>query len=84
MNIEIRNPVVETKTINGKNGTFELYQITAWAHLDPEGYPEKVILQVEQGSTYEKGIYTLSPKSFQIGQFNRLEIGKAVLIKTPK
>lgn len=81
MKIEITNPVIQKKTITGKNGNFDLYQIEAWATLSNDGYPEKVVLSVESTDTFEVGMYDLKPESFYVGSFNSLALGKAKLVK---
>ena len=81
--VEIKTPVVEKRVINGAKGEFEMFQLTGWATLDPDGYPEKVVFQVENGERFEVGVYELLPTSFYVGQYNRMELGKAKFKRIP-
>lgn len=84
LKIEVKNPIVDIKTIDSKSGgTFELHQLTAWAHIDHDGYPQKVILNVEQGASFKPGLYQLADTSFIVGNYNSLNIGKVHLTPIP-
>ena len=81
MQIEVTNPIIQTRTINSAKGEFQLCQLEAWAMLSKDGYPEKVLLNVNPSDQFQVGIYDLSDSSFYVGSFNKLELGKAVLTK---
>jgi hypothetical protein len=79
--IEVKDNTVNTREIKGANGTYSMHEIDVWAHLDPDGYPEKIRCQVDDGFTCELGEYRIHPKSFYVGKYNRLELGKLILAK---
>jgi hypothetical protein len=81
LKIEIKDPQVETREIKGAKGSFKLHSVTVWVHIDDEGYPEKAVLPCEEGFTAEPGVYRIHPKSFKIGQYNRLEFDSLKLAK---
>jgi hypothetical protein len=81
LKIEIKNPTVNVREINSQKGSFKLYTVEVWVHIDDDGYPEKAILPCEEGFVAEPGTYRIHPKSFRIGQYNRLEFNSLKLAK---
>jgi hypothetical protein len=80
MRIHIKNPEVSTREINSQKGSFKLHSIEAWVDLGGI-YPEKVSLNVKEGSRFQEGEYSVHPSSFRVGQYGRLEFDTLVLAK---
>lgn len=89
--IEIKSAEVASKNVTIKNGprTGQIATIreqTAWAHLcdrngQPQPYPSQISLSLEENAQpYPPGIYTISPSSFYVNRFRRLELGRSVLV----
>lgn len=77
---------VHTKSGTSKNGKgYTIHEQTAYAHvLDEEGrpakYPVPCRLPVEdEAKPYKQGFYTLDPRSIFVGDYGRLEVGRARL-----
>lgn len=89
--IEVKSANVTPRNVLAKTGrnagqTIQLLEQEAYAHtVDAQGnarpYPERILLNIEQGEQpYPPGYYTLSPASLYINRFQKLEMGRSRLL----
>lgn len=77
---------VDTRTgISKKTGNaYTLNEQMGYAWLGGD-YPELIKINLEDGQpAYSAGVYTLSLKSFRVGDFNRLQVARVELIPADK
>ena len=85
--IEVQSQDVQTRTIRGKKGDFQVSEQDAWAFLyDEQGnehpYPTRITVRLgENQPGYSHGKYFLSPQSVYVkDRFGNLAIGRPVLV----
>lgn len=72
--VEIVDNAVSSRNITTKNNQpMTLHSQAAYLHRSGEKYPLPFQLQLDSGNGYQAGMYTLSPESLFVGQFNKLE-----------
>lgn len=86
LKIEIKSPLVTEISGTSKAGKpYFIRKQAAWAHTyDAQGnlnpYPERIELSLNDGQEpFNPGVYTLSDKSFFVGDFGKLEVGRLIL-----
>lgn len=84
MPIRLEVVSAEVRTVIGKNGAnagkeFKIPEVTAYAHLPGERYPQKVLLGTERGAALpEPGDYILDlERSVYVDQQGRLALSNA-------
>lgn len=89
--IEVKAGVATSRNVQYKTGkragqVGTMIEQEAWAFLldrqgNPAPYPTKIVLDLEEGAQpYPVGSYTIAPGSFYVGDFNKLKIGRLVLV----
>lgn len=87
--IEVTDATIEHRQVTKGGKTFDFYTQTAYAFIpDALGKPSKYPQRIEIGHDkdapgYQPGFYTLDPRSFFVGDFNRLSIGRMKLSPLP-
>lgn len=87
ISIKSTNIAKRSGTAKSSGKPYNIRTQTAWAHtFDREGnpydYPQRVDIQLEENdSAYEIGDYTISPRSFFVGDFDKLAISRLILVK---
>lgn len=82
--VEIVDPAVTSRNITTKaNQPMTLYSQSAYLHRDGEKYPLPFQIQLDSAHGYQAGVYTLSPESLFVGQYNKLECRPKLLASTP-
>lgn len=84
---------VKTEHVNEKSGItattqkpYKIREQTVWAYLvskdgSEKPYPTETRVLLEDGQfPYKPGFYTISPQSIFVGQFEKLSIGRLVLM----
>jgi hypothetical protein len=93
MSLKIEVPSTDTTTRSGvtaKNKPWTMVEQGAYAHiLDADGkaakYPVRCkITLADKAAPYPVGMYTVDPRSFVVGDFDALSIGRLVLTPAPK
>ena len=86
LKIEIKSPLITEISGTSKAGKpYHMRKQAAWAHTfdtqgNPNPYPERIELTLnDQQDGFPPGVYTLSDKSFFVGDFGRLEVGRLIL-----
>lgn len=86
LKIEIKSPLVTEISGTSKAGKpYFIRKQAAWAHTyDAQGtinpYPERIELSLnDEQDPFPIGIYTLSDKSFFVGDFCTLSVGRLIL-----
>lgn len=79
LSIEIKDPAVETRSINGQKGPFNIYLQVGWAFTGDQ-YPEKCVVQINSVTDgYPAGHYHLDvQQSVEIGSFGALTLKRQV------
>lgn len=84
--IEVSSTTVEEKSGMGKNGKPYLireqvgYAFVLDEHGAKDKYPVKCRLPLETDqAAYRPGIYTVDPRSFMVGDYDRLALGRVRL-----
>lgn len=73
--VEVVDPNVTSRNITTKsNQPMTLYSQNAYLHRAGEKYPLPFQLQLDSAHGYQAGMYTLSPDSLFVGQYNKLEV----------
>lgn len=86
LKIEVKSPLVTEISGTSKAGKpYFIRKQSAWAHTyddkgNPNPYPERIELSLNDGQDpFPVGNYTLSDKSFFVGDFNSLTVGRLIL-----
>lgn len=86
LKIEIKSTLITEVSGTSKAGKpYHIRKQSAWVHTfdqagNPQPFPERVEFNLaEQQPAYPVGVYTLSPKSFFVGDFNQLSVGRPIL-----
>jgi len=81
MRIEVESTATSTRSIKysdrktGQEKTLSVTEQNALLWRDGERYPERMILDVEEGkSAYPVGVYTLTDQSFVLNRYNKLQL----------
>lgn len=84
--IEVSSTTVEEKSGMGKNGKPYLireqvgYAFVLDEHGNPDKYPVKCRLSLEMDqAAYRPGMYSIDPRSFMVGDYDRLALGRVRL-----
>lgn len=89
--IEVTEGVITPRQqVSKKSGeVMTFFEQSAWAYTTdrdgkPHPYPQRIVINHRDGSKpYPVGNYTISPESFYVGRFGRLEMSpRLVPIKT--
>ena len=73
----------ETQIIKSPKGEFT--KQIGYAFLPGSKYPRKIsFMPPKRGELYAAGFYTVAPESFDVGQYDRLEVSRMVLTSIPK
>jgi hypothetical protein len=68
----------ETAVIKSPKGEFT--KQIGYAFLPASKYPRKIsFMPPKRGELYPPGYYTIAPESFDVGQYDRLEVSRMVL-----
>lgn len=85
--IEIKSPHVTENSGTSKAGKpYTIRKQTAWAHVTdqdgkPMDYPARIEIQLEREQpAYAAGNYGVGPASFFVGDYDRLSLGRLVLL----
>ncbi|WP_305829479.1 single-stranded DNA-binding protein [Photobacterium leiognathi] len=76
------NESIDTRTIpaNEKRGELKLYSQVAYAHLGGK-FPVETSISLEEGQpAYIAGKYELHQSSFQVGNYDRLEFSRKIVL----
>lgn len=83
--VEIVSTVVDTRNITTKNNQpMTIYSQHAYLHREGEKYPLPFQLNLDSSHGYQAGLYSLSPESLYVGQFNKLECRPRLVAIAPK
>lgn len=76
LKIAIRDASVTERHIRGKNGEFTLREQSGWVEF-PSGEVRRIGLTLARhAEAYRPGVYTVGVGSFQVNQFNSLELAR--------
>lgn len=83
--IEPEDVKVAERTINGPRGSRIVAEQRGYVQLEGEKYPRPFRFTIPDGSVvpYQAGEYTISPRSFQIGKYEKLELNPFELYLNP-
>lgn len=88
--MSIRIEVVTAEIEHRQVKNFDFYTQPGFAFLmdasgKPSKYPQKIEITHDKDSPpYQPGFYTLDPRSFYVGDYHKLSIGKMKLSPLPK
>lgn len=84
--IEITEAHIDHRQQTAKNGkVYDFFTQTGYAFIPdamgkPPKYPQRIEIGHDKDSpAYQPGFYTLDPRSFFVGDFNKLSIGRMKL-----
>lgn len=76
LTIKIRDASVAEREIRGKNGSFTVREQVGWVEF-PSGEVRRVKVNLPRhGDAYKVGTYAIGVGSFQVNQFESLELGR--------
>ena len=80
MKIEVKSADIGVKsgTSRRTGKPYTIREQTAWLHLASEPYPQRCVLQVEEGQEpYAPGFYETADE-LRVGSFGRLEVSRSM------
>lgn len=87
LRIEVKSSkVLEVNGVSKAGKPFHMVKQAAWAYTydsfgEVNPFPERIEMNIADGAQpYPVGNYSLDPRSFFIGDFNSLSIGRLVLV----
>lgn len=87
LRIEVKSSkVLEVNGVSRAGKPFHMVKQAAWAYTydsfgEVNPFPERIEMNIADGAQpYPVGNYSLDPRSFFIGDFNSLSIGRLVLV----
>jgi hypothetical protein len=88
--IEVTEANIEHRQTTKNGKTYDFFTQTAYVFLPdslgkPSKYPQRIEIGHDKDSpAYQPGFYTLDPRSFFVGDFNKLSVGRMKLSPLPK
>lgn len=84
--VEVDATPVKGRTVQTKRGPQEFFEQTVYVHLleedgKPAKYPVKAVVPLKSGAApYAPGEYTIDERSFIVGDFQQIGLGRVVLV----
>jgi len=76
LKIVIKDPSIETRTLKGQRGEFDVREQTGWIDM-PSGERRRLRISLERGvNGYAPGSYTLDEASFEVSEYGDLKLSR--------